>query len=89
MTFTLSGELVLTLLINVALIAAAWATLRAQVSNLVEKAKGQDGLSESVTRLTVEVEHLQNTLKAQPALVATVVAAALKEVLTAMRARTA
>jgi len=79
MTFTLSGELVLTIIINVALIAVAWGTMRAQVAGLVDKSKDQDTLSTSLTELRVEVKHLQEALTKQPAMIAQVVAATIKE----------
>lgn len=76
MTFTLSGELVLTVLINVALIAAAWATLRQQVATLTKQAEDQASLSTAVTRLQAEVQHLRED---QPRVIAAVVSASIRE----------
>jgi hypothetical protein len=87
MTFTLSPELMFSLIVNVALVAAAWATLKTKVEGLAAKAKDHDNLSTSLTELRVDVRHLQETLKAQPAATATVVSAAIKEVLAAMPLR--
>lgn len=78
MTFTLSGELVVALLINVALLAAAYGSLRQQVTRLARDQEGAAGLSNAVTQLQTEVKHLRED---QPRIIAAVVSASIRETL--------
>ena len=89
MTFTLAPDFLLLLAINLALIGAAWGTLRAQVQTLVEKAKDHDGLREALIKLTTEVAHLQRSLETQPQVIGSVVSETIKATLQFVRSKAA
>jgi len=80
-TFSFSPDVIFMLLVNVALVAAAWGSLRARVNQLTDKSKGQDGLELSLTELRVEMKHLREAVDKQPAVIAQVVAVSIREVL--------
>lgn len=81
MTFTLSGEFIVLLLVEITLIAVAWGTLRQQVNHLVEKTKGHDDVRELVTRLDERFENMTHELKRQPQVIALCVGEAIKAAL--------
>lgn len=80
MTFTLSGEVIIVLVVNAMLIAVAFATLREQVKTLMDKARGHDDVRDAVTELRAELRMLREAIAVGPANTANVVAATLKEV---------
>lgn len=85
MTFTFSDETITAIIVNVAILGVAWGSMREQLKQLRAKAEGHDDMRDVVTKLTSEVEHLRDALKQQPAMIAQIVAATIKETLRLLR----
>jgi hypothetical protein len=81
MTFTLSGELVFIVVLNLALVGVAWGSLREQVRHLKENQADHGEVRELVTRLDERLENMTQELKRQPQVIALCVGEAIKAAL--------
>lgn len=81
MTFTLSGELVFMVVLNIALVAVAWGSLREQVRQIKENQADHGEVRDLVTRLDERLENMTAELKRQPQVIALCVGEAIKAAL--------